>query len=188
MRRTPADTRRWRRRCEAAMRLLAGCGGEEATVLRVGAVAQLDQDGRAAGGGEHHEPGLLHPAVLAGVDRLEIALDQLGQPGGLAQVLVELQILEDEVEAADRAGRSGSPRSAPRRSPSGPPARRPRSWPRPGSRSRSRGCRYSRGAGPASSRAGSRRGRRPRCSTRRGRPGRSGYRSCGSSSRRCPGA
>jgi hypothetical protein len=39
------------------------------------------------------------------VHPLEPALHQLGQPGGLAQVLVELEVFQDEVEAANRLRR-----------------------------------------------------------------------------------
>ena len=45
------------------------------------------------------KPGLLHPAVTTRVYRAELRLDQLSQPGRLAQVLVGGQVLQDEVES-----------------------------------------------------------------------------------------
>src|SRR5918994_7164845 len=84
--------------------LLAGAGGQKLSVLRIRAVTELNQDGRTPCRGEHHEAGLFDAATVTGMHRSKIALHQLRGAGGLPKVLVQLQVLENEIDAVAGGG------------------------------------------------------------------------------------
>src|ERR687897_1414001 len=76
--------------------LLAGAGGQKLSVLRIRAVTELNENGRTACRGEHHEAGLFDAAAITGLHRSKVSQHQLGRASGLPKVLVQLQILQDE--------------------------------------------------------------------------------------------
>src|SRR5437667_7441798 len=85
--------------------VLSETGCEKRAIDAVGREPGLDEDSRAPRRGQHHEARLLHPAASARMYGDDLVLHQLRPPRGLAAVLVELEVFQDEVHRAARATR-----------------------------------------------------------------------------------
>src|SRR5438876_1332083 len=82
-------------------------GPEEGAVFLVCRESRFDQDRRPAGRREDEELPLLHAVVLAGVDRRHLPLYHLRQSCRFAQILIELQVVQNESEWSPAPGTRG---------------------------------------------------------------------------------